>query len=196
VNGLWLLSNFGDSGLLRHNCAYRTEGSTLEDPWSSMAKRTAFLPPGGSSPGIHQKCPRAGVIRPELYPEMSHLRVGYCWRTRERRKLRPAMASCKVHDYGNACAEGLAWKGGNRFANSIRWFSETGEENKKSACASQPPARALRRATIDRAARSGVEARRLVPSGDGACGVARRMEEKAVASSEPEGACMSSAEPM
>jgi hypothetical protein len=28
----WLLATLGDSGLLRHNCPYRAEGSTLEDP--------------------------------------------------------------------------------------------------------------------------------------------------------------------
>ena len=35
------------------------------------------------------------------------------------------MASLKAQDHGNAYAERLAWESGNRFANSIGWFSET-----------------------------------------------------------------------
>jgi hypothetical protein len=31
----------------------------------------------------------------------------------------------EVQDRGNVHAERLTWEGGNRFANSIRWFSET-----------------------------------------------------------------------
>jgi hypothetical protein len=59
---LWLLSKFGDSGLLKPDCPSRAEGRNLENPGFSMEKRVTFLPPAEPSPGIHQNCPTARLI--------------------------------------------------------------------------------------------------------------------------------------
>src|SRR5215510_3239139 len=46
----------GDSGLLMHDGPFRAEGSHLENPGKSTAKRAILLPSAGPSPGLHQKC--------------------------------------------------------------------------------------------------------------------------------------------